>query len=83
MCIYCGAHSPYACKHQWETLREYDYEEYPEVNPLLHKKVVTHICDVRCKICAIEETQRASVEAVYEPHTLVEGAVRLWLWLQT
>ena len=74
MCIYCGAHSPYACKHQWETLREYDFETYEKLgDDFMHEKVVTHVRDVRCKVCAMEETQRVSEETVFEPHTLVEG----------
>ena len=74
MCIYCGAHSPYACKHQWETLREYDFETYEKLgDDFMHEKVVTRVRDVRCKVCAMEETQRVSEETVFEPHTLVEG----------
>ena len=73
ICVYCEAHSPYVCNHQWETLREYDFEAYMELNDSMHKKVVTHVRDVRCEVCAIEETQRVSEETVIERHTLVEG----------
>ena len=72
-CRYCEAHSPYVCNHQWETLREYDIEEYVYAEMLVHAKTVTHLRDARCKICSIEETQRSSIETIYEPHTLVEG----------
>ena len=72
-CQYCEARSPYVCNHQWETLREYDIEEYVYSDMLVHAKTVTHLRDARCKICSIEETQRSSIETIYEPHTLVEG----------